>query len=159
MVMVDTETARAFTDFAEGAEPRLRRALCVASGRQTGLEATAAALEYAWEHWDRLRGMDNPVGYLYRVGRTAARREWRRRDRTAPLFDPVAVDRLPWVEPGLPGAVARLSEQQRIAVVLHHCFGWTHAEVADLLGIGPTTVQKHIERGMKKIRAALGVAR
>ena len=27
-----------------------------------------------WQNWDRVQRMDNPVGYLYRVGRTAALR-------------------------------------------------------------------------------------
>jgi len=35
---------------------------------------TAEALAYAWENWDRLSSMKNPVGYLYRVGQSRARR-------------------------------------------------------------------------------------
>ena len=57
-----------FTRFAEEAEPRLRLALCSGFGRQVGLEAAEDALVYGWEHWDRVKGMENPVGYLYAVG-------------------------------------------------------------------------------------------
>lgn len=49
----------AFTEFVREAEPRLRRALVVAWGGDRGREATAQALAWAWEHWDRLSGMEN----------------------------------------------------------------------------------------------------
>ena len=32
----------------------------------------AEALAFGWEHWNRVREMDNPCGYLYRVGRSRA---------------------------------------------------------------------------------------
>ena len=32
------------------------------------MKATAEALAWGWEHLDRLRTMENPAGYLYRVG-------------------------------------------------------------------------------------------
>lgn len=62
-----------FTEFVKQVEPRLRRALPVAYGIERGAEATADALAYAWENWERIEQMDNPAGYLYRVGRSRAR--------------------------------------------------------------------------------------
>lgn len=148
-----------FTDFVTEAEPALKRALCSALGRDLGLEATSEALAYGWEHWEKVQAMTNPVGYLYRVGRSKVRGLWRWRRRANPgfLFPPVASDRLPWVEPALPSAIARLSERQRVAVVLINAFDWTHHEVADLLGVSSSTVQNHLERGMHRLRAAMGV--
>jgi hypothetical protein len=64
------ESSEAF--FAE-AEPRLRRAFVAAYGTQRGYEATAEALAYGWEHWRRIRSLDNPLGYLYRVGQSRTR--------------------------------------------------------------------------------------
>ena len=127
---VDTKRTASFTEFCDEAEPRLRRALCVAFGRELGLEATAEALAWGWEHWDRMQQMHNPIGYLYKVGRSSIRTEWRRRSRRAPLFDAVDGERLPWVEPGLPGAMAALSERQRVTVGLVHGYGWTQQDVA-----------------------------
>ena len=46
---------------------------------------------------------------------------------------------------------------QRVAVVLAHGYGWTHREVAELLGISTSSVQKHVERAMAKLQAALEV--
>ena len=62
------------------------------------------------------------------------------------------------VLPGpLPKALDGLSLKQRTAVVLVHCFAWTYDEVGEVLGVGKTTVQNHVERGMAKLRAALEV--
>ncbi len=136
--------------FAEG-EPRLRRALVAALGAQRGREAAAEALAYGWEHWDAVRTMHNPLGYLYRVGqsRTRPRRSRAVVERSAPVE--------PWTEPGLAAALGMLSERQRVAVALVYGFGWTLREVAELTGIAVTTVQNHLERGLARLRAALEV--
>ncbi len=154
---VETTPSASFTEFFSEAEPRLRRALCVAFGRDLGLEATAEALAWGWEHWDRMRQMQNPTGYLYRVGRSRIRSEWRHRSRRATIFDPVDRNRLPWVEPGLPRAMAALSERQRLTVGLVHGFGWTQQDVADMLRVSPGTIKNHLDRGMSKLRSSLGV--
>lgn len=145
---------RAFTEFVREVEPRLSFAYAAAYGPELGREATAEALAYGWEPWERVGEMDNPAGYLYRVGQTRVRRH-RRRHVVAPPLPPERRD--VWVEPALPQALARLSEQQRVAVVLTHGFEWTQQEVAELLGIARTSVQKHLERGLEKLQAALEV--
>jgi len=146
-------TVEGFEAFYRDAEPKLRRALVAALGPEPGREAAAEALAYACEHWERVRGMDKPVGYLYRVGQT------RSRSRREPVGFPVPAEvGMPWVEPGLAGALAALSEHQRVAVVLAHGFGWTHREVGDVLGVAPSTVQNHVERGLANLRAALEVS-
>lgn len=144
----------AFTRFVQETEPRLRLALCSAFGRQAGLDATADALAYGWEHWDRLQGMANPQGYLWTVGRHRARRSgsWR-----SLAFGSVAIDQMPWIEPGLPAALASLSEKQRVVVMLTDGYEWTHAEVASFLGVSVGTVQRHKERALNRLRKALGV--
>jgi DNA-directed RNA polymerase specialized sigma24 family protein len=149
------QTTREFEEFIVGAEPRLRVALIAAYGPDRGREAAAEALAYAWEHWPKLRSMSNIAGYLYRVGRSAARP--RRDHETAPLFSP-AEQSEPWFEPGLAGALAALTDRQRMAVVLVHGFSWTLREVADIAGLRVTSVQNHLERGMSKLRAALEVS-
>ncbi len=158
MAVMTTRNA-SFDEFFEEAEPRLRRALCVAFGRELGLEATADALAWGWEHWDRMQELHNPTGYLYRVGRTSVRSEWRRRSRRAPLFDVADRDCVPWVEPRLPKAMAELPERQRLTVALVHGYGWTQQEVADVLRVAPGTVKNHLDRGMAKLRRALGTER
>jgi DNA-directed RNA polymerase specialized sigma24 family protein len=139
-----------FTAFVEAHEPRLRRALLAAVGT-TGPDALADALAYCWEHWRRVRSMANPAGYVYRVARSRAR------PRRVPQLPPVDAVRLPEVEPGLPAALAALPERQRVAVLRVPGFGWTHAEVGELLGVSESTVRNHLSRGLDRLRHELGV--
>lgn len=152
--MLPGETvADSFTDWATEAEPRLRHALTALLGVEVGKEATAEALAHAWEHWGRIVEMENPTGYVYGVGRNKGRRMLGRRR----AFLPVPKQRLPWVEPGLPKAIRRLPERQRVVVVLLHGYQWTMSEVADLLAVSKSTVQNHADRGLARLRRSLGV--
>ena len=63
-----------FERFVTLYEPRLRRALVTRFGTEEGRDATAEALAYAWEHWTTLETIDNPLGYLYRVGQSRSRK-------------------------------------------------------------------------------------
>lgn len=143
----------AYAEFMEAAEPRLRRAFIARYGSEVGREATADALAYGWEHWHQLQSMRNPVGYLYRVGQSAARRH-RRAGR--PVIDRPTVDD-PQVEPGLAVGLGQLSERQRTLVLLVHGFGYSIAEAAATTGITKASAQRHVERGLAKLRSHLEV--
>lgn len=140
-----------FRLFMQHAEPRLRRAFVAAYGTEHGREATAEALAYAWEHWERVGPMTNVTGYLYRVGQS------RTRERLRPPLFACPEHPEPWYEPSLAPALETLSEGQRTAVVLVHGFGWTLREVAECTDVKVTSVQNHLDRGMRKLRAALKV--
>lgn len=143
--------ATEFESFVLAAEPKLRRALIAAYGFDDGRDATAEALAYAWEHWDRLAGIKNLPGYLFRVGQTRSRR----RRQPVIFATPGSDENL--FEPGLPAALAALTQRQRLAVVLVHGYGYTLREVSELTGIKQTSVQNHAERGLAKLRALMGV--
>ncbi len=149
------EASDAFTEFAQVAEPRLRLALGAAFGFDLAEEATAEAMAFAWEHWDRVTAASNPVGYVFGVGRNTARRSLRRH--RFPYLPPVLASEIPWVEPGLPRALGLLSVRQREVVMLLHCFGWTLGEVSEMLGMARGTVQTHERRGLARLRKDLGV--
>jgi DNA-directed RNA polymerase specialized sigma24 family protein len=135
------------------AEPRLRRALTALFGFEAGKDAAADALLEGWRRWERVEKMENKVGYLYAIGRNAGRGT----GLTEPRF-PVSFDDGPsFVEPALPKALDDLPDRQRQVVMLIHGYGWTHAEVGEVLGISRTTVQKHLERSVAKLRHVLGV--
>ena len=142
-----------FVAFVQDVEPKLRRALVAGFGVDTGREATAEALAYGWEHWERVKHLENPAGYLYRVGQNWARRRPLRRA----LFPDLPARNEPWFEPGLGPALEALSPRQRQAVILVHAMGLTQAETASMLGLKPTSVQNHLERGLARLRLALGV--
>ena len=152
--MQEHPNVEVFAAFAREVEPRLRYALVAGCGPEKGLEATEETLVYAWEHWDKVENAGNPAGLLYRVGMRKARRM----RKPLPLYrEPPVTDPDP-PEPGLVPALDHLSKQQRIAVVLIDGFGFTHKEVADLIGVGRSTVQKHHDRGLEKLRRELGVS-
>lgn len=152
--MTSAEVEREFARFVEEMEPRLLRALVGAYGSEVGREATSDALSYAWERWDQVSTLDNPVGYLYRVGQSRSRSY--RRDRV--WFPEVPDKELPDVDPRLPSALRQLSQRQRAAVVLLYVEGLSERESADALGVSRATVRKHADRGLAKLRKALGVS-
>lgn len=147
-----------FEDFVREAGPKLKQALMASLGGEAGREAAAESLAWGWEHWDRLRAMDNPAAYLFRVGKSRGIDRFRADRRRRVAFPrPPDSGEPPWIEPALPGALGRLSEMQRTTVMLLHAFGWTYREVAEFLGIATGSVQRHAERGMKKLRSSLKV--
>src|SRR5215510_6314676 len=88
-----------FADFLRAIEPRLLHALIAAYGPVAGREAALDALSWAWEHWSRVAALENQLGYLYRVGNTAARRNASRP--APPLLQAVPDGGLPDIEPSL----------------------------------------------------------
>ena len=153
-VTVSGESA-SFAPFVERVGRPLRQALIAGYGPEVGVEVTAEALAYAWENWEKLSVMQNPAGYLYRVGQSKARRGIFRKP--PPVQIPYQPDGSHWFEPDLADAIASLSQKQRAAVVLVHGYGWTVAEVAEMWGVTFSTVKAHIERAMTRLRKRLGV--
>ncbi len=151
--MSDGDIGKDFSQFVREAESELARALIAAYGPEVGREAARDALAYAWEHWERVSEMENPVGYLYRVGQSKSRRYRRKRI----LFPEVDSDELPHVEPALPAALEQLSARQRAAVALIHVDGMSEREAAEAMGVSRATVRRHARRGLTKLRGALEV--
>lgn len=140
-----------FEEFVREAEPRLRRALIGAVGSDRVEDAVGEALAYGFTHWADVKLMNNPVGYLYRVGRSRTRRRKRLRLlRREP-------DSIPRFEPGLVDALAALPESQRTAVWLAHGCDWSHREIAEVMSISTSTVATHVARGLDRLRSELGV--
>lgn len=142
----------------------VRRALVGFYGVEIGTEAAAEAIRYGWEHRERLAAMDNPAGYLFRVGQSRARpyRRWAQRRAAFPSSYereiPVADD-----DPAglidLLAALGKLPPRQRSAVVLVRAHGYSHAEAAEILGVTTTALTNHIHRGMARLRILMEVER
>ena len=95
-----------FTDFLGNHGSQLRHAFIARYGPDVGSEVMGDVAEYAWKRWDKVVAMDNPSGWLYRVGQTRSRKYFRR---LRPLHLPAArPGQVPEVEPALPGLVASL---------------------------------------------------
>lgn len=108
------------------------------------------------------------VGIVVNCGRNRARRRARSRDRETEL---AAVIELPAPPPFAPdvekadveAAIARLPEGAREVLLLHDVFGYTHEEVARMLGVEPGTSKSQLSRARSTLRRWLsekgGVAR
>jgi DNA-directed RNA polymerase specialized sigma24 family protein len=142
--------ADGFDAFFAEAEIRLRRALVATYGPTIGRGAAVDALSWAWEHWDHLRRMDNPIGYLYRVGQTAATRATRPLRVAPSTGDDGGADVGDRTD--LENALAGLSEQQRAVVMMVHGYGISQRETADILGISVSTTREHLSRAMDRLR-------
>jgi RNA polymerase sigma-70 factor (ECF subfamily) len=75
-----------FDDFVRTTGERVRRALVAYYGVEIGTDAAAEAMRVAWERWPDLSAMENPGGYLFRVGQSHARSNvrWARHRTTFP---------------------------------------------------------------------------
>lgn len=148
----------AFGEMFGAVEAPLRRTLVAWYGPTLGRDAAQHALEWAWTHRSRLDGMDNPAGYLFRVGQSHAKRELRRsRVPSSDLSRIAVVDGDSPFEPELTGALAALSEQQRAAVLLVHGYGYSLREAADVLNVSLSTLRTHADRGLARLRSHLEV--
>jgi DNA-directed RNA polymerase specialized sigma24 family protein len=152
-IRIDSEGDTTFRRFVESSEPRLRRALTAAYGPERGAEATAESLAYAWEHWDHVKNLDNPIGLLYRVGQSRTRERKIRH-----LFQRPWTPEY-WVDPKLGAALSKLTKSERVAVALVLASGLTPSEAAATMGVTPSTVNTLTKRGLTKLRRALGANR
>jgi DNA-directed RNA polymerase specialized sigma24 family protein len=140
-----------FEEFVRAARPRLMRALAASRGLDRAEDGTAEALSFAWEHWDDVRAMANPVGYLYRV---AVSRTRPRRTVVLPAAEAIgAAD----VDPGLIAALLALPTGQRAAVWLICGCAWSYAEAAEAIGISVSAVGNQLRRGLDRLRKELEV--
>ena len=122
-------------------------------GIEVGGDICGEVEEYAWENRDRLLTMSNPLGFLYRVSQSKARRysRWTKRS-TFPSRFPDLVHEDPQLHDMLQ-MLATLNHEQRSCVLLVKGFGWTYNEVADLLGMKRSDVNNHVHRGLTLLRA------
>jgi DNA-directed RNA polymerase specialized sigma24 family protein len=157
-----TEPRRAPMEFdafvADGAR-RVRRALVAFYGLEIGGDAADEAIAVAWEKWAVVGLTDDPAAYVFRIGQSKARPHLRWRARRTLFSDtgassatvdvPAAVDLL--------RAIERLRPQQRAAVMLVKSYGYSHREVAALLGVSESVVNNLVHRGVRTLRTLLEV--
>ena len=133
---------------------RLLPALVSKWGIEVGNDLCSEVEEYAWEHRRKVIAMENPLGYLYRVAQSKSRNHVRWMTRNSfPTRFPDIVHQDMQLHDTLQ-MLAGLNPDQRVCVMLVHAFGWTYAEVADLLGVTRAVVNHHVHRGIARLRSA-----
>jgi len=159
--VVVASPAESFDAFLEANQARLYGALCLIT--RDGHEAEELAQEAfvrILEHWDRVAGMENPSGYLYRTALNLFRSRYRRAVQ--------AVRRVTSSEPRddafarvevhdlVVRAMRTLPPDQRAALVVTTLLGYSSEEAGQILGIRASTVRARATRARAALRDAIG---
>ena len=149
-----------FELFFEQTHQRLFGGLCLVTGnRHEAEEIMQDAYLKLWERWDRVSGMDDPTGFLFRTAMNGFRSRHRRASLTirrrmtlAPAVDDFATveDRDEVVR-----ILRPLSPAERASIVLTTMFGYSSEEAGRLLGVKAATVRAHATRARAGARASL----
>jgi RNA polymerase sigma-70 factor (ECF subfamily) len=150
-----------FEDLVDAQHADLFGALClITRDRAEAEDITQEAFLRVWERWDRVGGMDDPTGYLYRTAMNLFRKRTRRaalamrravglgprRDEMAEVEDHDAVVR----------ALAALTPRQRASLVLVDLLDYSSEEAARLMGIKAATVRVLASQGRAALKRNAG---
>ena len=146
-----------FEQFFRAEHLRLFRALFLLSGSAAEAEDLMQdAFVKVWERWDRVRSMDDPVGYLYRTAMNVFRSARRRLVRAAkrPFGRDALADDLAVVEDrdAAARALRSLSPRQRAALVLTEYVGYSSEEAAGVMRVKASTVRALAHQGRAALR-------
>ena len=154
------EAARSFEAFFETESRTLFRRLWLVTGnRAEAEEIMQDAFLKLWERWDRVRLVDDPIGYLYRTAMNVFRRRYQRAV--------MAMKRVVGAGPGVDEfaeaderhvvrkALAELSPRQRAALVLTEMLGFSSEEAGKTLGVKASTVRALASQGRTAFRKVM----
>jgi RNA polymerase sigma-70 factor (sigma-E family) len=155
-----SEGVETFEDFFHAHHERLLRTMYLTTGDRYEAEDLAQdAFVRVYERWERVRDVEDPVRYLYRVALNAHRSRLRR----------LAVAARKAVRPEPPTdhgeaagerdavrrALGALPAGQREAVVLIEWLGLTDREAAGILGVTAGAVRTRLHRARSALRHSL----
>ncbi len=132
-----------------------RRLTLVLRDPDEARDVAQSAFARALERRHRFRGGDVRA-WLYTIGIRLALNELRRRRRLVALSQIVEPAWAMASEPDLWLALAELDPPQRSALVLSTLDGYTHAEIAGILGVREGTVSSWLSRSKDRLRVILG---
>jgi DNA-directed RNA polymerase specialized sigma24 family protein len=147
-----------FEDFYREQRAPIGRALALTlRDSQLASEAVDEAMARAYQRWNRVQSLDNPGGWVYRVGLNWSRSILRRSLRPAPVWvttvgtvtDGSALD------PAIDRALAQLSIEQRAVVVCRLLIGLSEAQTATALGLRLGTVKSRLARASTRLQSLL----
>jgi RNA polymerase sigma-70 factor (ECF subfamily) len=155
--------ARDFEDLVEAEHPGLYGALClITRDRFEAEDVMQEAFLKVWERWDRVRGLQDPTGYLYRTALNLYRKRLRRASlvirravRLAPPRDELAEVE---ARDAVARALAELTPRQRTSVVLVDLIDLSSEDAGRVMGIKAATVRVLVSQGRaaRRIRKGTG---
>lgn len=144
------------------------RAIALAVTRDTEMAADVCqdAFVYAIERIDDCRDESKFAAWLRQIVRSHARNHLRReRIRTAEplvesvagsgLYSPAVAAERGELKQKMLAALDKLSEEKREVVLLHDLEGWTHADIAERMGLPAGTVRSHLHFARRALRELL----
>jgi len=145
--------------FAAHSATLYRRMRLVTRDHHEAEEVVQDAFLSIYEHWDRVAGIPDPVGYLYRTAFNA----WKKRSRRAArairnvFMPPSETDEFAAADTRtiVGEALDNLTPRQRAAVVLTDLMGFSSEQAGDILGIRAVTARVLASQGRATLRARL----
>ena len=152
------ETAPSFEEFYEATFRRVFTALCLVTGNRHEAEEIAQdAFLRVFERWDRVRSLEDPIGYLFRVSMNVFRSRYRRALlglRRELLLAPTPTDDLAAIE--TQDEVVRLlrglDPKQRAAVLLTSILDYSAEEAGKMLGLRASSVRSLTTRARARMK-------
>jgi RNA polymerase sigma factor (sigma-70 family) len=146
--------------FAAESQTLYRRMCLVTRDHHEAEEVVQDAFLSLYERWDRVSGVPDPVGYLYRTAFNAWKKRSRRAGRAirnavtpqpAPDEFEAADDRTVVGE-----ALGHLTPRQRAAIVLTELMGLSSEDAGQILGIRAVTARVLASQARAALRERLG---
>jgi RNA polymerase sigma factor (sigma-70 family) len=158
----DLEASRTFEAFYEAeARTLFRRVWLVTGNRAEAEEIMQDAFLLVWQRWDRVIGMDDPVGYLYRTAMNLFRKRYRRAMLAVRRTVGLASSNDDFADADdrqdVRHVLATLPPRQRAALVLTEMLGFTSKEAGDALGVTDATIRSLTRHGRDAFRKVMEV--
>ena len=151
-----------FADFCGAHHERLVGTIGLYLGDAAVAEELAQeALARAWARWAKVRELDDPAGWLYRVAFNLANSHWRRKlvERKARhrLVTGTSEDNVDDVATSvmLREAISQLSRRKRTVLVLRYFVDMPYADIAEVLDAPESTVKSLARRALQDLRGQI----
>ena len=150
-----------FDTFFEEEHERLYKALYFVTGnRQDAEELMQDAFLKLWERWDSIHEIEDPTGYLFRIGLNGFRMRRRRTAMSVRKVIPVPEARDLFSDAEMRADVRalllQLTPRQRAALLLVDLLGYPSERAARILRVRPSTVRALATKGRRALRAMEG---
>ena len=157
---VNDDASSDFETFFRAEHLRLQGALFLMTGsREEAKELMQDAFLKLWERWDRVQGMENRNGYLYRTAMNGFRSRYRRAKLAARRGVGLAPHPDQFEESDerdrLMRALRMLPPRQQAAVVLTELLDYSSEEAGSFLSVKPATARVLAHQGRAVLRAVL----
>lgn len=130
----------------------------ITGSREDAGDITQETFWALWKHRKRIRNTDSVRSWLLKVAANRSVSLLRKRKRTV-LFEAQDPPEDATIHPGpgpyLERALLALPAGQRAVFLLHEVEGFTHDEIAQILGISTGTCKSQLHKAKRKLRAML----